>query len=202
MAELARSLESNPDYTEYISPEKWLHLGALLLTIALGELFFPEVTVWFLNQVANDLNNLLRASVEEIMFIAGVILIHELIHIVVSIRRGYRPKVGIRRGETFWLINEPHPYIIVLNKPLSRNDNMAMLIAPLLVISGITLIGLLPIFPAFIIYYAKVAFAMNTASSISDAYNFVRIWDLPEATEFINIMENDIRTFYRVPSQR
>jgi hypothetical protein len=185
-------------YSEYLTPEKWIQLVTLLLITLFGELAFPGLIGWFIKKIEN-LQTLIAISTSEMLFIAGVIIIHELIHILMAYYRGLQPKVGIQVASTFWLIKEPHPYVIVLDEFLSRIDNISMLIAPLVLIDLLALIGLLPIFPASVAYYAKIALVFNTAASSSDIYNAIRVWRLPKGTQFINIMDDDIRTFYCEP---
>ena len=198
-------IDESPDgfnaYVEYIIPEKWIVGLVLALTIGLGETFFSGVVIWFFNRVSNDLNNLVMASLDEVLFIVGMIAVHEGIHYVVALRQGHTPTGGIRFVKSFYGIREPVPYVIVLNKHISRNQNIAMLIGPLLVIDAIALIGLLPIFPASVAYFAKIVLVVNTASSMQDVYNVVRLWTMEEGTQFINIMEDDVRSFYCEPKE-
>lgn len=198
MTEIGESPEGYGEYVEYISPEQWLYVLVLALTIGLGEFFFPGVIGWLINGV-RQLPNLLLVSVEELLFILGLYAIHEWIHYIVALKLGYSPKAGLRFFETIFGIKEPSPYIVVLNEHISRNHNILMLIAPLVVIDAISLIGLLPIFPAYIPYFAKIALIVNSASSMQDVYNVVRRWTMDEGTQFINVMQDDLRSYYCEP---
>jgi len=189
------------EYVEYIVPEQRIVLLVVALTIGLGEAFFPGVIVWFYNIVSQSLSNLVIVSFEEILFIGVMTLVHESIHYLVARSQGYNPQAGIRFYDSFFGIKEPSPYIVVLNERISRNNNIAMLIAPLLVIDAIALAGLLPLFPAYITFFAKIALVVNTASSMQDVYNVFRLLKMDEKTQFINIIEEDVRTFYCKPQQ-
>lgn len=199
MSEIGESPDGYTEYVEYIVPERRMVLLVLALTVGLGEAFFPGLTAWFYNIVSQSFTNFVLVSIEEILFIGGLILVHESIHYLVAWRQGYDPRAGIRFIDSFYGIKEPCPYIIVLNEHIPRDHNLAMLIAPLLVIDAVALVGLLPIFPTYIAFFAKIALVVNTASSMQDVYNVFRLLKMDEGTQFINIMEDDVRSFYCKP---
>ena len=201
MTELGESPNGYTEYVEYNVPERQIVLLVFALTIALGEMLFPGVIVWFYNTLSQSLSNFVVVSIEELLFIGGMILVHEGIHYFVARKQGYNPQAGIHLFDTFYGIKEPSPYIVVLNEHIPRDHNLGMLIAPLLLIDAIALIGLLPIFPAYIAYFAKIALVVNTASSMQDVYSVFRLLRMDEKTQFINIMEDDIRSFYCKPQE-
>lgn len=184
------------EYNEYSTPEKWIAASAMLVGIGFGELFFPGFIGWFFKLVDTRIVQLFFVSISEILFIAILILVHESIHVVAAVARGYVPDWGIGHMETFWVVKEPHPYIVVLDEHLSRVDNLVMLLSPFVIINIVALIiwfsGLSPV----IGYYAKITLVVNTAGSVADVYHSVRVLRMPKGTKFINIMEEEIRTFY------
>lgn len=199
MIEVSESPNGYTEYVEYIVPERRIVLLVLALTIGLGETFFSGVIVWFYNTVSQSFTNFVIVSLEELFFIGGMILVHESIHYLVARKQGYNPQAGIRFFDGFFGIKEPSPYIVVLNEHIPRNHNLAMLITPLLVIDAVALVGFLPIFPAYIAFFAKITLVVNTASSIQDVYSVFRLLKMDEETQFINIMEDDVRSFYCQP---
>lgn len=199
MTDIGESPNGYTEYAEYIVPERRVLLLVIALTVGLGEVFFPGVVVEFYNTASQGLINFVLVSLEELLFIGGMIFVHECIHYLVAWKQGYNPQAGIRFTDSFYGIKEPAPYIIVLNEHIPRNHNIAMLIAPLLVIDVVALVGLLPIFPAYIAYFAKIALVVNTASSMQDVYNVYRLLKMDERTRFINIMEDEVRSFYCKP---
>lgn len=199
MSDIDHSLESfedSPKYEEYLIPEKMLSASVLLLTVLLGELFFPGVVSWFYNGVKDNLVGIALDSLNELLFVGCMIAVHESIHYAVAVARGYDPDIGVRLVNSYWGIKEPSPYIVVLEEFLSRDDNIVMLVFPLLVLDGFAMVGLLPIFPAIVAYYAKIVLVVNTAFSIGDLYNVVRLLRMPPETRFINLQGEDLRTFY------
>jgi len=196
---LGESPEGYSDYTEYTVPEKKLVAVVLFLTFALGEVFFPGVTLWFYQQVNQDLGALIEISAQELLFLAGMVAVHEAIHYLVGWKQGHSPEFGIRLIDSFWILKEPTPYVATFDEHISRQENISSLIAPLLVIDAIALIALLPVFPASVIYYAKIALAINTAASMQDVYNVVRLLKMEEGTQFINVAGEKIRSFYCIP---
>lgn len=168
MANPGKSPDNYTEYVEYIVPEQRIILVVLALTIGLGEALFPGVTVWFYNTLNEGLIHFLTVSVDEILFLAGLVLVHESIHYLAALKQGYRPQAGIRLYESFYFIKEPSPYVVVLDEHIPRNHNLVMLSAPLLIINATALVALLPIFPPQVTYYAKIALVVNTASSIQD----------------------------------
>lgn len=192
------SFEDSAEYEEYLIPEKLLSGSVLILTILLGELFFPGVISWFYNGGKDNLVGIALDSVNELLFVGCMIAAHEMIHYAVAVSRGYDPDIGVRLVDSYWGIKEPSPYIVVLDEFLSRDDNIIMLVFPLLVLDGIAVIGMLPIIPAVVAYYAKIVLVVNTAFSIGDLYNVVRLLRMPSETRFINQQGEDLRTFYTV----
>jgi hypothetical protein len=89
--------------------------------------------------------------------------------------------------------------VATFDEHISRQENISSLIAPLLVIDAIALIALLPVFPASVIYYAKIALVVNTAASMQDVYNVARLLKMEEGTQFINVAGEKIRSFYCIP---
>lgn len=199
MTEVGASPNGYTEYVEYIVPEQRINLLVLALMIGLGETVFPGVSIWFYNAVSQGLINFVIVSLEELLFLGGLILVHEGLHYLVAWKQGYNAQAGIRFTDSFYGIKEPTPYIIVLNEHIPRNHNLAMLIAPLLIIDTVALVGLLPIFSPHFAFFAKIALVANTAFSMQDVYNTFRLLKMDDRTQFINIMEDDVRSFYCVP---
>lgn len=199
MDSIGESPEGYSEYKEYTIPEKRILGFVLFFTFALGELFFPGSTLWLYNQVNTDLVGLTERSVHELLFITGMVAVHEAIHYLVGRKQGHSPTFGIRLLDSIWFLKEPTPYVATFNEHITRNENITSLIAPLLVIDAIALVSLLPMFPATVIYYAKIALVVNTASSMQDVYNVVRLFGMSEEAKFINVLEDEIRSFYCIP---
>lgn len=193
---IARNLDG---MREYETPDKAISAGTVLATIVLGEVFFPGVLGWFIEQANSDLIGLVRVSVDEILLIGAMVVVHEGIHYTVAAWLGYSPKAGVKFFETPWRIKEPSPYVVVLNELIPRNDNIAMLIAPLLVINAFAFVGILSSFSPIVGHYAAVILVVNTGASLSDVYNVSRVIRLDSGTEFINIEDDGIQTFYDEP---
>jgi len=45
-------------------------------------------------------------------------------------------------------------------------------------------------------YYAKLVLIVNTAGSMQDLYNVIRLFRLPGEAVFLNVDDGKIRTFY------
>lgn len=196
---LGESPEGYSEYREYTIPEKLILGIVLTLTFGLGELFFPGSALWLYNQVNNDLIRFIETSSHEILFLAGMISVHEAIHYLVGWKQGHSPTFGIQFTDSIWMLKEPTPYVATFNEHITRNENITSLIAPLVIIDAISLIGLLPLFPDVVIYYAKITLVVNTASSMQDVYNVVRLLGMSEDAKFINVLEDEIRSFYCIP---
>lgn len=199
MKRLEEPPEGYSEYQEYTIPEKWILGLVLALTFVLGELFFPGSALWLYTQVNNDLTGLIESSAHELLFITGMVAVHETIHYFMGWKHGHNPTFGIRLLDSVWILKEPTPYVATFNEHITRNENITSLIAPLFVIDAIALISLLPIFPATVTYYAKIALVVNTASSMQDVYNVARLIRMSEEAKFINVIEDEIRSYYCTP---
>ena len=184
------------EFTEYDVPEKIIGVGTILLLIVQILLVFPGIVGWLSNEIDGDIVRILTISLDEILLIGAMVVVHEGIHYAVSLTQGYSPTVGVYFVKQFHGIKEPTPYVVVLNEFISRKENIAMLSMPLLVIDAIALIAIAPIFPEPVAYYAKVVLIVNTSASLQDVYNVVRIWTMEEDTLFLNTREDEIRSVY------
>jgi len=143
-----------------------------------------------------DFIGLFTALSDEFVFVIAVILIHEYIHYAVGRALDYEPDFGIALKNTIWVIKEPAPYVVIIEEFVSRDENMLVLIAPFLLISGTALAFLLVPTPASVTHYAGAAFVFNTAGSMGDIYNCAQLLSYSQDTEFVNVEDNGIRTFY------
>lgn len=194
------TLTADSEWSEYKLPERAIAVAAVGLTIILSELLFPGGMMQLLTDLSGDLSGTLVEFAPEIGFIGLLIAVHEVTHYLVTIRNGHSPQFGLRFQKTFWILREPVPYVIALNQRISRNENIRALIAPVVVINTVAVgLLLLPV-PEIINYYARLALVVNTAGSIQDLYNVGRLLGLPETTEFVNLAEEEVRTFYTIQS--
>jgi len=194
------TLTADSEWSEYKLPERTIAVAAVGLMVILSELLFPGGMMQLLTALRGDLSGTLVEVAPEIEFIILLIAIHEVTHYLVTIRNGHSPQFGLQFQKTFWLLREPVPYVIALNQRISRNENIRALIAPVVVINTIAAGVLLVPVPEIINYYARLALVVNTAGSIQDLYNVGRLLGLPETTEFVNLAEEEIRTFYTIQS--
>lgn len=194
------TLTADSEWSEYKLPERAIAVAAVGLTIILSELLFPGDMMQLLTDLRVDSSGTLVELAPEIVFIGLLITVHEVTHYLMSIRNGHSPQFGLQFQKTFWLLREPVPYVIALNQRISRNENIRALIAPVIVINTVAVGVLLAPVPEIIDYYARLALVVNTAGSIQDLYNVGRLLGLPETTEFVNLAEEEIRTFYTIQS--
>lgn len=187
------------EFHEYNVPEKLIGVGTFLLMVGIGEALFPGAVGWYIDGVSNDLVGLLTVSLDEIFLISVMIVVHEGIHYAVGTVQGYSPKAGVRFVKHIHGIKEPSPYVVVLDEFISREENLAMLAAPLVVINGAAIVALLPVFPEAVAHYAKVVLVVNTAASLQDIYNVVRIWTFEKGTLFFNTLGEEFQTDYCKP---
>jgi hypothetical protein len=180
----------------------------LLLLAMLAEFFFPGVIAGFLANVPFSAAELLQFLSENrsqvigfILFSVVLVIIHELIHVAAHKRNGFDHSFGFTWMWT-WKLPNPVPYVVVLDDPLTRSENMSGLIAPLVLLTVVGVVGLLPVFPAVVTYYAKVLLMLNTAGSSGDIYNSVKVARHPSGTLFVNVeSEEGIRTFTYEPAR-
>jgi hypothetical protein len=189
-------LNDDPGWIEYTIPERKIPLVVLITLVVLGELFFPGVTVWFVENAGRDLGELLLIIAPKLGVLVAMTAIHEGIHYLVSKRQGRSPQFGITLQKTLWLLKEPIPYVVTLQERIPRNEMIKALIAPLIVIDAIALGALLLPLSGDVIYYVKLILVVNTAGSMQDLYNVIRLFRLPGEAIFVNVDDGEIRTFY------
>ena len=187
--------ENKSEYREYTTPDRLVSAAALLVMVVLSFPVFPGWIEWIMS-FDSDYIGLLIALSDEIVFIIAVTLIHEYIHYVVGRTLGHEPDFGIALKNTFWVIKEPAPYVVILDEFVSRDENILVLIAPFLLISGTSLALLLMPTPAWVTHYAGAAFVFNTSGSMGDIYNCAQLFSHSQGAEFVNVEDNGIRTFY------
>jgi len=193
----AEELADNADFTEYTTPDKRVGILTAAAMVFLGEVFFPGVTGWFYTRATTDLVGLFQDSLPEILFLVVMVAVHECIHYGAGLMQGHSPQFGVRWMEFFWGLKEPAPYVVTLNEYISRDENIAVLIAPLVIIDAIAVVVFLLSPSSIESHYAALALVVNTSSSMQDLYNVVRVSIMPEGTEYINVEQEDLRTFYR-----
>ena len=191
------ALTNDPHFTEYTTPDERIGVLAAIATLALGEVFFPGVTVWFYEQATTDLVGLFLKSLPEILFLIGMVAVHECIHYGAGWMQGHSPQFGVRWMDFFWGLKEPAPYVVTLEEYISRGENITVLIAPLVIIDAIAVVVFLLSPSPTVSHYAALVLVVNTGSSMQDFYNVVRILGMPAETEYINVEQGDLRTFYR-----
>ncbi|MEF8825920.1 MAG: DUF3267 domain-containing protein, partial [Halapricum sp.] len=159
----------------------------------LAEFFFPGVVAEFRAAVpfsAAELLQFLSANRSQVtgfvLFSVALVIIHELIHVAAHKWNGFDHSYGIT-WVWLWKLPNPVPYVVVLDDPLTRSENIMGLLAPLVVLTAVGVVGLLPLFPAIVTYYAKVLLVVNTAGSSGDIYNSVKVARYPPGTLFRNI---------------
>lgn len=179
----------------------------LMLLAALAEFFFPGVVPAFLASIPFSAGEFVEFISENssqvtgfIVFSVVVVVVHELIHVAAHKLNGFDHSYGVTWVWT-WEIPNPVPYVVVLDDPLTRHENVIGLIAPLFVLTLVGVIGLLPVFPAVVTYFAKVLLVVNTAGSSGDIYNSVKVARHAPGTLFRNVeSEGGIRTFTYEPN--
>lgn len=187
--------ENKTQYREYTTPDRLIAAVALLVMVVLSFPVFPGWIEWILG-FDGDAIGIITALSDEIVFIIAVTLIHEYIHYAVGRALNYNPDFGIELKDTFWVIKEPAPYVVIIEEFMTRDENILMLIAPFLLISGTALALLLVPTPGWVTHYAGVGFVFNTGGSMGDIYNCTQLLSHSQDTEFVNVDDNEIRTFY------
>ena len=194
----AQSLAVDPSWSEYTIPERMIGITGIVVSIILSELFFPGEIIQLITAFRQDPVGVLVNIAPEIGFVILLVAIHEAIHYIVMWANGQSPEFGLRFQKTFWLLKEPIPYVVALEQRISRNENIFALIAPLVVINILAVgVLLLPV-PAGAKHFARLALVVNTAGSVQDMYNVVRLLQFPKTTDFVNLVDDEIRTFYTV----
>lgn len=207
MGQLAGAIEGYQDPVEYRT--NWSVVVFLNLLLFWGGLvvLFPNLIIDVLRGVPyrfGTIQQFLITNVGDVLgfvgFVLLFVLVHESIHTAVHRTNGFELAVGIKWVWT-WNLPNPAPYVVVLDSLIPRNKNIAGLTAPLLVLNGLALVGMLPIFPPLVVTYSKVVLLLNTAGSCSDIYHTVRVFRKPAGTMFINLESGTgIDTYYYVPS--
>lgn len=189
-------LTQDPEFSEYTTPGRLIGVLTLVVGLVLGETLFPGMILWFYERATADLIGLFLAHLPEVIFLVGMVVVHECIHYGAGQALGHSPRFGVKWVEFFWVIKEPTPHVVTLNEYISRNENIIALGAPLVIIDAAALlVFLLPLSPAAT-YYAMIVLVVNTASSMQDFYNVVQLFGMPADTQYINLGKDGLRTFY------
>lgn len=187
--------EARKEYREFTTPDRVVSGLALLTLIGLSLVVFPGWVTWIIG-FDGDYVAVFGALSDEILFVAATTVVHECIHYSVARWFDYEPRFGITLKDTVWFVKEPTPYVAIIEQPVSRDDNIGMLIAPFVLISGVAFFLMLMPSPNWVTHYAGVAFVFNTSASLGDIFNCVQLSSLSQNTEFVNVMDGEIRTFY------
>jgi hypothetical protein len=196
-----KTLSADPNWSEYTIPERAIGVTGVLMVIVLSILFYPEELIQFASELDQGYISALQSIVPEIGLILLLVSIHECIHYVVAVAEGKKPQFGLRVRKTIGLPIEIDPYVIALEQRISRNENILVLIAPLVLINSLAMGVLFLPMPNKVNYYAQLVFVVNTVGSIQDLYNVIRLLGFPETTEFVNIVDDEVRTFYTTQSK-
>lgn len=178
------------------------------LLAALAEVFFPGVVPAILASIPFSVGEFVEflssnpsQVTEFIMFSVVLVAVHELVHVAAHKVNGFDYSYGVT-WVWLWKLPNPVPYVVVLDDPLTRSENIRGLLAPLVVLTAIGVVGLLPVFPEIVTYYAKVLLVVNTAGSSGDIYNSVKVARYAPGTLFLNVeSERGIRTFTYEPDR-
>lgn len=193
---------------EYHTSIPTLFVLNLALLAVLAEVFFPGVMLALLASIpfsAGEFVEFLSSNPSQvtgfIVFSVVIVAVHELIHVAAHKLNGFDCSCGVT-WVWLWKLPNPVPYVVVLDDPLTRSETIMGLFAPLVVLTVIGLVGLLPVFPEIVTYYAKVLLVVNTAGSSSDIYNSVKVVRYASGTLFLNVKsERGIRTFTYEPDR-
>ena len=193
-----QSLAADPNWREYTVPERMIAVTGIVMMITLSELFFPGEIIQLIISFQQNPTSVTINVLPEIGFIILLVAIHEVIHYLTTWVNGQSPEFGLRFQKTFWLLKEPVPYVVALEQRISRNENIFALIAPLVVINALAVGVLLLPLPDVANHFARLALVVNTAGSVQDLYNVIRLLKYPKKTDFVNLVDDDVRTFYTV----
>lgn len=188
-------LEARKEYREFTTPERVVSGLALLSAISLSQVVFPGWVRWIVG-FNSDYVAILGALSDEVLFVAATTVVHECTHYAVALWFDYEPQFGITLTDSVWFIKEPTPYVAIIEQPVSRDENIWMLIAPFVLISGVASLLMLMPSPSWVTHYAGVAFVFNTSASMGDIINCVQLFSISRNTEFVNVMDGELRTFY------
>lgn len=187
--------ETRKEYREFTPSERVASALAVMAMVCLSLIIFPGGVEWMAG-FDGDSVAVFWALSDELLFVAATVVVHECIHYAVGSWFDYDPRFGITLTDSAWFIKEPTPYVAIIEQYVSRDENIWMLIAPFVVISGVAFLLMLMPSPSWVTHYAGVAFVFNTSASMSDIYNCVQLSSLSRNTEFVNIMDGEVRTFY------
>lgn len=196
-----KTLSADPNWNEYIIPERAIGVTGALIVIVVSVLFYPEEIIRFGSELDQGYISALQSIAPEIGLIFLLVVVHECIHYAVAVAEGKKPQFGLRVRKTVGLPLEINPYVIALKQRISRNENILVLIAPLILINSLAAGVLLLPMPNKVSYYAELVFVVNTIGSIQDIYNVIRLLGFPKTTEFVNFVDDEVRTFYTTQSE-
>lgn len=206
MSTVVESIEGFRNPVEYHTPFPTVLALNLGLLAVLAEFFFPGVVPAFISNVPFSTGEFVEFLSENrsevtgfLVFTVVLVVVHELLHAAAHKVNGFDPSSGVTWVWT-WKLPNPVPYIVVLDDPLTRSENIAGLITPLVVLTLVGVMGLLPVFPPVVVYYAKLLLVLNTAGSSGDIYNSIKVSRYSPGTLFRNVeFEDGIRTFTYEP---
>lgn len=197
--------------TEYVSSDKWsLAIGvalifpALLFThseISSGAVYFAGLSEWVLTTVGVQSRPLLLSSVRFFasicwILVSAIVVIttHESIHYTLATIFNNNP-----RFEFNLQLYMPNPSVVAYHQGISRGENVAMLIAPISILSLVCGFAML-VTSGVVSGTFAIMFAVNAVPSCGDLYHVGRIVQMPRGTLFANFEEEDaLRTEVSVP---
>ncbi|WP_435159308.1 DUF3267 domain-containing protein [Haladaptatus sp. DFWS20] len=201
--------ESPPGYANYqrYTFREWISFVVhALVGFVLAETLFPGLWNSALSLSSVPMKTALLqffTLAPEVGVALLTIALHEVIHYGACARFDKEPQFGFRWG-SFFGIPEPMPYIVSLRHHLSRFESFVTFLAPLILIDALALLTIvvldpIPSVPAFFDHCARVVLLVNTAGATRDVHNAVNVLRFPDGTKFINVMHDDIETFYCIP---
>lgn len=122
--------------------------------------------------------------------------IHEGLHYFVGLSLGLNPDFGYEEG-----ILIDNPRVVALTTGISVWENLAMIIAPFVVIGVLSLL-ILNIMSGIIAGLAAFILLANSAASCQDMYHYLRLIRMDPGTEFANFEDDGtILTEYAIPKK-
>lgn len=167
--------------------KKYVPGFVLAVVIGLYLLLYADISGTMNNAIYSVNSELLGSALLILSAIFGFLIIapHESLHQWGSKRKGYNS------------VRERWNMVIIREQFVERGDHIYFLLAPLVVLSSITLAGfLLQIHPLLDVFFG-IAFWLNTAASGSDIYNSWYIYRKPRGTKFYTPSEGVITYVYK-----
>jgi hypothetical protein len=180
----------------YDNPEKYVQDDRIINSLVLF-VFLIGIVLLVTTLQYNPQEVWVFSTMVFVIVLISMYSIHEGIHYVAYILFGYKPSFHIGWRKSFFGINSPYPYVVSLNQYLDRTTNAVSLIAPLFVVNGIALISFLPVMPPFVTFFGKLVLIFNTAGSMADVYNTIKVLRYPQGTLFKNMRtDGELETYY------